>query len=284
MQISETVMTPADAARLLENNTVNRKLSRPRAAALAAMIERGEWQLDGNPVKIADDGTVIDGQHRLRAIADSQTEGVPLILITGLPAETRLVTDTGRSRTFADYLEIKGVPNSLSVAAVVRGFWNHSNGLFDWHDSILKRPIPSHLQLWELYEKRRPDFEEAVSRSNMVIRSVRVSRATMATGWVVLGDVECSQCGSVDDDLDEFYEQLALRSKGPQSDGALVFVRLMNRRGAGREIETGRMSYTPAEQLALLFKAWNAYREGRTVSTLMWRRGGKTPERFPVPH
>src|SRR5262249_55285565 len=170
-------------------------------------------------IKVGDDGTVVDGQHRLRAIADAAIEGVPVLLVTGLPASTRMVVDCGRSRSVAAYLEIKGVPNSLSMAATVRGVRAHENELYDWRGDWFKRPVPSNLQLWELYEERRPGLEEAISRANQVIRVVRVARAAASTAWMVLGDVECTQCGPAREDLEEFFDQLAMRSAGPQSDG-----------------------------------------------------------------
>jgi hypothetical protein len=37
------------------------------------------------------------------------------------------------------------------------------------------------------------------------------------------------------------------------------------------------------EYTALVFKAWNAYREGRNVRILSWRPGGAAPERYPTP-
>jgi hypothetical protein len=283
LKIDEIVMTPADAARLLETNTRNRKLSRARAAAFTGIIERGEWELDGNPVKVDEDGLVIDGQHRLRGIADADTSGVPVLLITGLPASSRKVVDCGKSRTFADYLEIEGVPNSQSIAAAVRGIWNYDNGLYDWHGDWMKRPIPSIPQLWEAYGKRRTEIEEAVSHANRVIRVVRMARASAAVAWIVLGNVECDRCGPAAEDREDFYGQLVMQSSDPVSDGAMAFIRMMNRRG-GQGEGVGRVSYTQTDQLALLFKAWNVYREGKPVKTLMWRRGGKGREQFPVPH
>jgi len=33
----------------------------------------------------------------------------------------------------------------------------------------------------------------------------------------------------------------------------------------------------------VMLKAWNAWREGREVKILAWKRGGANPERFPIP-
>lgn len=282
MQIQEVTMTPALARTLLADNPVNRKLSQARVRGITGLIQRGEWQMDGNPIKQGDDGTLIDGQHRLEAIAESGTEGVPVILITGLPVTTRLAVDSGKTRTFADYLTLRGVPNGMSMAAAVRTYWNWENNLYSWSQDWFLRPSPTHGQLWELFEKRTEDFRDGVSRANSVLRVVRAARSPIAAGWLIFGDVECDNCGPVQDDREEFYDLLAMRTVHP-TENVSVFIKLMNRKDR-TEIEVGRSNYSQTVQLALLIKTWNAYREGRDIGTLRFTRGGKNREKFPSPH
>lgn len=281
MKIEEVIMTPALARTLLADNAINRKLSQSRVRGLKAIIERGEWQMDGNPIKQGEDGTLIDGQHRLEAIAEAGI-GVPVILITGMPVAVRLSVDAGKTRTFADYLTIRGVPNGLSMASVVRTFWNWENDLFTWDQDWFLRPSPSHAQLWELFEKRTEDFRDALSRANSVLRVVRAARSPIAAGWLIFGDVECEKCGPAVDDREEFYDLLALRSVHPTRNVS-AFIQLMNRKER-TEIEVGRSIYSQTVQLALLIKTWNAYREGRDIGTLRFTRGGRAREKFPIPH
>lgn len=281
MKISEVSMTPASAAKLLENNPSNRKLSRARVAAFTGIIERGEWLLDGNPIKIASDGSLIDGQHRLTAIAEGKV-AVPVILATGLPPETRLAVDAGKTRTFADFLRINGVPNELNIAAAVRAHWDYVNGLYDWHKDWFARPTPSHLQLWEHYTKRADEFTEANRMAGPVLRVVRMAKSPVAAAWLIFNDVECDKCGPAPDDAEDFYNQLAMRSVG-DFQNVTMFIKLMNRKER-TETEVGRSLYSSTAQLALLIKTWNAYREGRNIGTLRWTRGGANREKFPVPH
>lgn len=281
VKITQVSMTPADAAKLLEHNSSNRKLSAARVAGLAAIIARSEWVLDGNPVKVATDGSLIDGQHRLSAIVEAG-QAVPVILITGLPSDTRLTVDAGKPRTFGDYLRIHKVPNELTVAAAVRAHWAYENGLFQWDKDWFSRPTPSHRQLWEHYLKREDEFHEAVSRAATVARIVRVARAPLAAAWLIFSDVECERCGPAADDADEFYNQLAMRSVG-DFQNVTMFIKLMNRKER-TEVEVGRTLYSQTVQLALLIKTWNAYREGRNLGVLRWTRGGANKERFPAPH
>ena len=284
MEISQIMLSPADAARLLERNTINRKLSRVRAAGFTAICNRGEWQFDANPIKIAEDGTVLDGQHRLRGIAGSAVESVPVLLVTGLSAAARAAVDCGKARTFADYLDIESVPNSMTMAAAVRGVWNYEHGLFDWHDDWFERPQPSISQLWGFYRERRPELEDAVSQANRVIRHVFVARSPVAIAWVVLGGVKCLKCAPAEEDREDFFAQLRWVQEDPRPSEAVgAFMRLMNKRGRS-EGKAGPVSYSQTEQLALLLKSWNLYREGARPKVLAWQRGGKTREKFPVPH
>ena len=53
-------------------------------------------------------------------------------------------------------------------------------------------------------------------------------------------------------------------------------------------IPAGRSAYSQTVQMALLIKTWNAFREGKPIVALRWRRRpstpGDRPERFPIPH
>jgi hypothetical protein len=285
MKIEETILTPADAITLLEKNGINRKLSRARVRVLSAAIERGEWQPDGNPIKLAEDGSVLDGQHRLTAVAEGKMS-VPVIIIRGLPAESRLVVDSGKSRSFSDYLEMQGFPNSLNMASVVRSFWTYQNGLYDWHGDWFARPAPTTNQLWSLFKERQADFEEATSRAGSVIRKVRAARAPLGAGWLIFGDVQCERCGPGADDIEEFYDELAM-SVVSANDNVTRYIKLMNRKDR-TEAAVGRSAYSQTVQMALLIKTWNAFREGKPIVALRWRRRpstpGDRPERFPIPH
>jgi hypothetical protein len=282
VKISEIDMTPALAAKLLEKNTRNRKASRVRVTTLTAAIDRDEWVFDGNPIKIASSGIVLDGQHRLMAIA-AGTRTVRVILIEGLDEDAQMVMDAGKPRSFADYLHIHGVQNSLNMAAAVRLVWNYQNDLFGpWHKDWFARPMPTNAQLWDVFKTRQVELELGVMQSSPVCRVVRMSRAVASGAWVVLGGIECDKCSPVGPDLDEFYEMLSMR-KATEFDGIGLFIKTMN--GKDRDKKSTLVAgYAQHVQFALLIKAWNAYREGRPVAQLKYTLGGARPEKFPTPH
>ena len=75
--------------------------------------------LNGETVKIASDGTILDGQHRLYACIQA---GVPFetVVIRGLPPEAQDTIDTGMARKFADQLALRGEVNTPLLAAITR--------------------------------------------------------------------------------------------------------------------------------------------------------------------
>ncbi len=160
MDIQQTIITPEDASHLMEKNIINRLLSPRRVNALAQSISHGEWQFDGNPIRLTSDGRLLDGQHRLAAIIQAD-QAVPVLLIRGMPAESQLVIDTGRSRSFSDYLRMQGVANTLRVAASVRLLANIDSGNYytgSWREFFL-----SNTALWSYYTEHREEINDGHS-------------------------------------------------------------------------------------------------------------------------
>lgn len=101
MRTQEVMMTPQFAAQLLQNNTGNRRVQKKWVKLLAAAMERGEWQMTHQGVAVAQDGRLLDGQHRLEAIVASQCT-VPMLLATDVDPATFLVLDQGKKRGLTD--------------------------------------------------------------------------------------------------------------------------------------------------------------------------------------
>lgn len=284
MKIEEKTLTPADAAKLLALEGPQRKRIRSRVANLASAIERGEWTPDGNPIRVSADGVLLDGQHRLAAIVEAGI-AVPVVILTGLSAESQLVMDSGKARSFHDYLTIRGIGDAHQMAATTSLLWNYEHGIFTWRGDWFGPPSPTHQQLWELFQKREEDIRLGSLQGKAVNRVVRISRSVVSAAWIVLGEVECSKCGPVPPDLDDFYDQMAMR-KVADFDSVTLLIKLMNSKDRTPGM-AGPSVYSQKVQLALLLKAWNYYREGRPIATLRFSLGGKAGvnrENFPVPH
>lgn len=118
----ETI-TPAIAAEYLKNNTNNRPLKNQWVTDIANMIRRGQWVLDGNPIRFSEDGVLLDGQHRLQAIIRA---GIPVqtLVVRGLPKESFKNIDTGRGRSGGDILSIDGCANATAASSSILGYLN----------------------------------------------------------------------------------------------------------------------------------------------------------------
>lgn len=120
MQVATEIITPNIATEMLRHNKSNRTISRAVAERYAKDILNGKWKLNGESIKIAKDGTLVDGQHRLTAIVMADKKVSMLVVRDVEPAAIRTV-DTGKSRSAADHLKIHGMTGNLTViSAAVR--------------------------------------------------------------------------------------------------------------------------------------------------------------------
>jgi hypothetical protein len=116
-------VTPEIASEWLARNEDNRKLIPNHVASLEAVLLRGEWALNGETIKFASSGRLLDGQHRLTACVKSGV-GFWTFVVYGLHDATFDTIDTNaRPRKASDILSIKGKASSHSLAACVKSLW-----------------------------------------------------------------------------------------------------------------------------------------------------------------
>ena len=94
-------ITPEDAKLLLSyNNDNNRTLSRRTVLRLTDQMNRGEFRLSPDNISFDDKGTLTNGQHRLKALSESEVESIKLGVSFGIEAFPDM--DTGKRRTVTD--------------------------------------------------------------------------------------------------------------------------------------------------------------------------------------
>jgi len=269
-QVAQSLMTvtPGMAKEWLSRNDGNRPLRYPLAAQLARDMREGKWDVNGETVKIADDGTLLDGQHRLTACIMAE---VPFetFVVTGLPRDTQKTIDTGAKRRMGDVLALAGEQNANLLAALAR-----SACVWDRGGRVRQRGSdgePTHAEMGG-YLDAHPELRDAVSfamSARPKMRSVRPVVFGMA--WLLFNRKSPEQA--------EWFLARLL-------DGADL--------SAGHPVHTLRAKIwrakenderlTEHEQLFLLVLAWNHYRAGNTaVSLYKLPAGGLTPKNFPEP-
>jgi len=120
MKIQKITITPSYAHQMLRLNTSNRPVRRGHVNFLASEMANARWQETAETISVAEDGTVVDGQHRLLAIIES---GVTLDMwvASGVPMSAQNVVDMRAPRTVADQMHLRdGVKNANSVVGACR--------------------------------------------------------------------------------------------------------------------------------------------------------------------
>lgn len=250
-------ISPEMAEQWLASNTHNRPLRNRQVEFLRGVIQRGEWFLNGDAIRFDETGTLIDGQHRLWAIALSETP-VESLVIRGLKRAAQLTIDVGTRRNLADQLRMMGQSNPLNLAAALVGKWRYDNGL------IRTSQRPTIQQALSLLEAN-PDLEESV-KVHETLRRANLRVMAGAGGFLHY------EFSSVDPDAaEDFYERLKTGTNLTKTSPVL---HLRNRLLAGKT--------SAVVQSALFIKAWNAFVMGEEVKQLMWRPVGTGAEAFPV--
>ena len=97
------MVTPAMAAEWLKLNRDNRKFRAIHARTIAEEMARGEWRLTHQGIAFGTTGRLLDGQHRLSAIVESNTTQ-PMLVFVDVHEDTFANFDRGAQRGISDVL------------------------------------------------------------------------------------------------------------------------------------------------------------------------------------
>jgi hypothetical protein len=260
-----TVITPELADAWLEANTRNRHLSEPLVSRYAEAIRRGEWQLNGDPIRFDEEGVLLDGQHRLAAVAKAH---IPIhsLVLHGVPALAQDTMDTGRKRSIADVLAIRDEGHATTLAAALHILYRLLTD--EWGAGR----TPTTQQALALL-KQHPDLRASLPVGDRAARHVPLLRAGIAAAvHYHLGQIDDP---NVDADRKQFFESLVTGAGLSVGDPVLVLRETLSR------YNKDRAPLSAVRVTAFLVKAWNAFREGQRISILRWSPGGAKPEAFP---
>lgn len=119
LNISIENIGKSKAIEYLEKNIHNRKPVRANIEFIKKEILEGRFLLNGQTITFDNEGNLADGQHRLIAISELDTE-VQLIVVRGVDKDSFRTIDTGRTRCGADVLSIEKVPYHTIVASAIQ--------------------------------------------------------------------------------------------------------------------------------------------------------------------
>jgi hypothetical protein len=253
-------VTPEIAEHWLTFNRSNRNVRKFVVEAYASDMLNGRWIYTGDAIRFDEDGTLIDGQHRLLAIIQS---GMPqtMRVIRGLDSSAKKVIDTGARRMVSDVLQMQGITNSKQTAAAARMY------VLMFEKGWSSRWTISNAEVLEWYEAN-PGI------SNWFKAAMAVNQELRASIPIVMAVMyRAERLGHDTERLHEFVESLVrgtmLSGTSPAYHLRRWFMRNKSRRG---------ISVNTDVEAALVIKALNAYLKNRSLGMLRWPSGEEFPQ------
>jgi hypothetical protein len=249
-QVEIIAVTPDLATKWLKQNTHNRTLRKRAVADYARDMKAGQWRLNGEAIKFASDGALLDGQHRLQAVIEADV-AIPLMVVTGLPNDTQETMDAGRKRTTADAFSLRGETNAAILAAVLKKVWLWDQG--DYKFGQNSRPTTAECAA---LLQERPEIYRSVEIAARVHQAFRyMPQSVVGTAHHLFSRIDVNEavwffCRVGDGaDLSANHPVLTLRN------------RVMTDRADNRKLPDYR-------HMAYLIRAWNAVREDRPLARI----------------
>lgn len=253
----ETI-TPTLAAAWLELNTSNRKLKPAIVKKYTQDMLSGNWKTNGETIKFSDNGTLLDGQHRLAACVRSNLN-LTSYVVRSVPAEHFSTIDIGTSRTINDTLGIMKVSEASYVSKALRliYYWEQN------HFVHVHVPRSTILGVFA----RHPGLVESAN----FVRFLTKTHGSVIPGQIaVFGHYLFAKADSekAATFFVSLYDGLDLSKNSP-----VYMLR-------SRFLRSTSLNYSVSETIkaTLLVKAWNMYYTGKEQSFLRYHKG----ESFPL--
>lgn len=261
-------VSPETASKWLLKNTRNRPISQSVVKRYMRDMESGAWNYAADPIRFDIHGNLIDGQHRLAALSELSDISLQFLVIRGLDTETQLVMDQGRKRNAGQQLALLGVKNSNNIAAAVKLHIIWDSGMIfkdrKTHDLITSAQIEAWVSshAW-LVEKAQENFR--------TIKNIDTNPSITLAAFFKF-------CQIHSDDTIKFIN--LLESGAGLEEGSPILALIQRQRKIRRE----GLVIPPRDMLSFYILAWNAWRDGKSLTKFQRPRGGSwTATSFPIP-
>ena len=254
-------ITPQIAASWLERNQHNRPMRETHANRISWLIKGERWRINGNSIKIDEDGNMSDGQHRCWGCIYAN-KSIVSVVVVGIKREAFATIDTMQAvRTMSDILVVAhDVKNRTKMVA----------GALNWL---------CHFEAGTIATFRKPNnriendmIEQAYSKHPKIADAVeRVYKLGKLTNVSVLSFAYYLLSSRNQALANRFINAMEDPAALPLSDPFYML----------RAALIGNKKRNPMMNIALIFKAANAANSGEQLRGLHWRVGGKNPEAFP---
>lgn len=265
-------MSPADAEKLLELNVHNRKKRSVSQEQYAADMKSGRWKFAADTVKFGQNSNLLDGQHRILALASLAEEApdlrIKFLLVTGVENDAQMVMDQGARRTAGDNIGLQGIssPNEIVAAARLYILWT-TGRMFTDKKTAVSKVSNIEVQDWIL---ANPEFIETCHFALAFRKSIDMRTSHYISAYARFKDANPT---AANDFLAYLITGEHLYVGHP--------VHTLRERLA--RIRRERQVAGERDNLAFMTQAWNAFIGEQTMLRLNRPKGGTwTLANFPV--
>lgn len=262
MKTEIKIVTPQLAKEMLKRNGNNRKISHAHVKFLSNEMLTGNWQFDGQPIRFSEGGVLLDGQHRLNAVINSDC-AQQFLVVTGIEKGAFKVMDTGKNRSAADIFSVEGVNYSAATAAACRMVVNFKNGL----NTTNTANKPSNTDILNFYDINKSRINDCIKLAKTYYEDFnKVLPLSQIAGFMFLfGEKHVTKS---EDFFNKLCNGLSLSNEDP--------IRHLRNKLIREKI--ARLSLPTAEKYAIIILTWNAYRrDSKTKRLVSWKKGAKFP-------
>lgn len=244
-------VTPELAAEWLPRTVRNRPVKDRIVAAYARDMKAGRWLLTGEAIKFNTRGELDDGRHRCKAVIIA---GVPvrMMVVWGVPVGAQDVMDSGVKRSANDQLAMRGTKNASVLTAAARLALTEPGAGFTAPEDRIATPTHSELCAWI---DAHPEIHRAAEIGKAYYKQIHLQPSVAALAWLRLSEIDREACGL-------FFHSVANMTTDGPGDPRLALARRLQYLSSERTRQNGAML------IGLVYRAWNAWRRGKTLSKL----------------
>lgn len=265
MKIEKRTIGPSQAEEMLRKNIKNRRVSERSLQKIIDQMKSGQWQEDtGETIKIAKDGTLLDGQHRLKGLIETN-KTFSFVVVSDLPNKAFEVIDTGKSRCASDALHILGVKNYINVSSIIRGYLYLSDG------KILNKQnlaIASNTSIVDTYNENPKYWDDLTGLSFTLYRSCSgiLTQSFIGSYYALLSKTELEEA-------QVFFQKLCIGiGINDERDPIGVLRKLLI------ENRVSDKKLTLSAKNAFFVVTWNSFLQGKKYKNIPYRYG---KDKFP---
>ena len=240
----------------------NRRLKPWKVEQYIRDLQAGSWKVTNQTLGVLANGAVIDGQHRLHAIAKSGI-AVVILVVKGLGVDSFPFIDIGVARSLADTFRLDNRKNCAQLAAVGKLLAHYLNGNLIDGGSYTRPTNQECLVALENF----PEIAEWVDRFKGTPNSSRYVRIPIASSTVTIARINMPEVPK--QKYIDFWDELT-EHKLPSS---MLSPVIAYRRRFGTPED--RRKFTFSEQQRAFAWALKNYLDGREIKSF------QVPKNFP---